>query len=138
MCQLQYIVSNISWMKSGGANVSTSCYLNPGLLYTMHTLWFILHHKRSKNALNATFELSKKLCYCVSKFYITITKSLTIQSQIFIRYVYIIKQGWAAGQCFFGIDTGYPGFFNRISHFTTIRPNSSFFSTQFILFKSTN
>ena len=32
MCQLQYIVSNISWMKSGGAHVSTSCYLNPGLL----------------------------------------------------------------------------------------------------------
>jgi len=30
-------------MKSGGAHVSTSCYLNPGLLYTMHTerqIWF--------------------------------------------------------------------------------------------------
>ena len=40
MCQLQYIVSNISWMKSGGADVSTSCYLDPGLLYTMHTLRF--------------------------------------------------------------------------------------------------
>ena len=25
-------------MKSGGAHVSTACYLNPGLLYTMHTL----------------------------------------------------------------------------------------------------
>ena len=33
-------------MKSGGAHVSTSCYLNPGLLYTMHTLRFhmILMH----------------------------------------------------------------------------------------------
>ena len=27
-------------MKSDGAHVSTSCYLNPGLLYTMHTLRF--------------------------------------------------------------------------------------------------
>ena len=46
MCQLQYIVSHISWMKSGGAHVSTSCYLNPGLLYTMHTFKFhmILMH----------------------------------------------------------------------------------------------
>ena len=33
-------------MKSGGAHVSTSCYLNAGLLYTMHTLKFhmILMH----------------------------------------------------------------------------------------------
>ena len=33
-------------MKSGGAHVSTSYYLNPGLLYTMHTLRFhmILMH----------------------------------------------------------------------------------------------
>ena len=33
-------------MKSGGAHVSTSCYLNPCLLYTMHTLRFhmILMH----------------------------------------------------------------------------------------------
>ena len=28
MCQLQYIVSNITWTKSGGAHLSTSCYLN--------------------------------------------------------------------------------------------------------------
>ena len=27
-------------MKSGGAHVSTSCYLYPSLLYTMHTLRF--------------------------------------------------------------------------------------------------
>ena len=35
-------------MKSGGAHVNTSCYLNPGLLYTMHTLKFhmILMHDR--------------------------------------------------------------------------------------------
>ena len=33
-------------MKYGGAHVSTSCFLNPGLLYTMHTLRFhmILMH----------------------------------------------------------------------------------------------
>ena len=37
-------------MKSGGAHVSTSCYLNPGLLYTMHTLWFhmILMHDQQR------------------------------------------------------------------------------------------
>ena len=35
-------------MKSGGAQVSTSYYLNPSLLYTMHTLRFhmILRHDR--------------------------------------------------------------------------------------------
>ena len=32
MCHLQYIVSNISRMKSGGAHVSTSCHLKPGLI----------------------------------------------------------------------------------------------------------
>ena len=41
-CYLQYIVRNISWMKSGGAHVSTFCYLNPGLLYTMHAFQ-VLH-----------------------------------------------------------------------------------------------
>ena len=44
------IVSNISWMKSGGSHVSTSCYLNPGLLYSMHTLRFymiLIHDKQN-------------------------------------------------------------------------------------------
>ena len=37
-------------MKSGGAHVSTSCYFNPGLLYTMHTLRFnmiLLHDQQN-------------------------------------------------------------------------------------------
>ena len=38
-------------MKSGGAHVSASCYLNPGLLYTMQTLRFhviLMHDSRNK------------------------------------------------------------------------------------------
>ena len=37
-------------MKSGGPHVSTSCYLNPGLLYTMHTLrfhMFLIHDQQN-------------------------------------------------------------------------------------------
>ena len=41
---IQYIVSNISAMKSGGAHVSTSCLSNPGLLYNMLTFHMILMH----------------------------------------------------------------------------------------------
>ena len=40
ICYLQYIDSNISLLKSVGAHVSTSCFLNHGLLYTMHALRF--------------------------------------------------------------------------------------------------
>ena len=39
--QLQYIVSNISLMKSSGAHVSTSCYLNPGLLISLFLILFL-------------------------------------------------------------------------------------------------
>ena len=58
-------------MKSGGAHVSTSFYLNPGLLYTMHTLKFhmILMHDQQNplttycmyQNLHATFNMQKSM-----------------------------------------------------------------------------
>ena len=62
MCWLQYIVSIISWMKSGGAHVSASCYLNPGLLYTMHTLRFPMILMHAQQNLNYILYAPKPSC----------------------------------------------------------------------------
>ena len=50
-------------MKSGGAHIGTSCYLNPGLLYTMHTLRFhmILMHDQQNTLLLTTYCMHEKL-----------------------------------------------------------------------------
>ena len=61
MFQLQYIVSNINWMKSGGAHVGISCFSNPGLLYTMHTLRYhmILMHGQQNPLTTSNYILEK-------------------------------------------------------------------------------
>ena len=60
-------------MKSGGAQLITSCYLDPGLLYTMHALRFhmLLMHDQQKPLTTsnykefATFNLQKSMKYDV-------------------------------------------------------------------------
>ena len=46
-------------MKSGGAYVSTSCYLNPDLLYTLHALRFhmILMHDQQNPLITPNYIL---------------------------------------------------------------------------------